>query len=129
MLKLLLDEHIPPVLAEELPRHQPGLEVAALGQFQGGSLRGESDAEILKAAAASGWTLVTYDLMTIPPLLKTWAEAGQQHGGVVFVDRRTLEPSDVGGLIRALGALFSARGELDWTDRIEYLRAASAGKA
>ena len=123
MLKLLLDEHVPPALAEELPRHEPRLDAVALQVFREGALLGEPDPVILTAAAADRRTLVTYDLKTIPPLLKAWAEAGQQHGGVIFVDRRTLEPSDVGGLIRALNVLLEARGELDWTDRVEYLRA------
>ena len=36
--------------------------------------------------ATHRWSLVTYDRRTIPPLLKTWAESGLHHGGVVFVD-------------------------------------------
>ncbi len=66
-------------------------------------------------------TLLTYDLRTIPPLLKTWVETGVQHHGVIFVDRKSIDPGDVGGLIRAVCDLFDALGEVDWTDRVVYL--------
>jgi len=32
-------------------------------------------------------------------------EAGLHHGGVVFIDEKTISPSDTGGQIRALAAL------------------------
>jgi hypothetical protein len=37
-------------------------------------------------AAAAGYTLVTYDLRTIPTLLQTWATNGRRHHGVIFFD-------------------------------------------
>lgn len=76
---------------------------------------------MLQAAAARQLTLVTYDLRTIPPLLKIWAETGVHHQGVIFVDRKSIDPGDIGGLIRALCELFDALREADWTDRIVYL--------
>jgi hypothetical protein len=49
-------------------------------------------------AAEQDLTLVTYDRRTIPPWLKAWAEEGRRHGGVVFVDEKTIPPADIGGL-------------------------------
>jgi len=66
-------------------------------------------------------TLVTYDRRTIPPLLKDWAEAGRSHGGVIFVDEKSISPADIGGLVRALLALFRQTAKWDWTNRICYL--------
>ncbi|MGB2653232.1 MAG: hypothetical protein WAN62_05605, partial [Candidatus Acidiferrum sp.] len=69
-----------------------------------------------------GLTLVTYDRRTIPPLLKTWAEEGRKHGGVIFVDEKTISPADTGGLVRALGELARATARWDWSDRVCFLR-------
>ena len=72
-------------------------------------------------AAEQGLTLVTYDRRTIPPLLKIWAEEGRRHGGVVFVDEKTISPADIGGLVRALLQLFKETGKWDWIDRVYFL--------
>jgi hypothetical protein len=45
--------------------------------------------------------LLPNDRRTIPPLLKTWAEEERTHGGVVFVDEKTISPADIGGLVSA----------------------------
>jgi hypothetical protein len=66
-------------------------------------------------------TLVTYDHRTIPPLLKAWTEQGRAHGGVIFVDEKTISPADIGGLVRALADLVSQSKNWDWTDRICFL--------
>jgi hypothetical protein len=122
MLKLLLDEHIAPRVAAGLRRRGHAPAVCALAEWEGGSFLGQDDAACLRHAAALNWTLVTYDRRTIPPLLKSWAESGLTHGGVIFVDEKTIPPSDVGGLVHALGALAKQAGALDWTDRVGYLR-------
>jgi hypothetical protein len=122
MLKLLLDEHISPTVAEGLRRRSQSLSVCALVEWEGGSFLGQDDAALLQRAAAQHWALVTYDRRTIPPLLKLWAEAGQRHGGIIFVDERTIPPSDIGSLTRALAALAAESAFWDWSDRVIYLR-------
>jgi hypothetical protein len=76
----------------------------------------------MAVAEAQNLTLVTYDRKTIPPLLKSWAEADLQHGGIIFVDDKTVPPSNIGGLIRALTALYSETGAWDWKNRVLFLR-------
>jgi hypothetical protein len=122
MLKLLLDEHISPAVAAGLRRRAPSLAVCGLAEWEGGAFLGQDNAAFLSHAAAQHWTLVTCDRRTIPPLLKTWAEAGLHHGGVVFVDEKTIPPSNVGGLLRALAALANEAASWDWTDRVCFLR-------
>ncbi len=122
MLKLLLDEHISPRVARGLRRSNPRLAVHASTEWEDGSFLGRDDEVCLREAAAQQLTFVTYDLRTIPPLLKQWAETGQSHAGVIFVDEKTIAPSDIGGLVKALAAGAKAPPNLDWTDRVLFLR-------
>jgi hypothetical protein len=122
MLKLLLDEHISPQVATGLHRHHRATEIRCLVEWETGHFLGQEDSACLRQAATHGLTLVTYDRRTIPPLLKTWAEEERTHGGVIFVDEKTISPSDIGGLVWALGALIKETGDWDWTNRIYFLR-------
>ena len=122
MLKLLLDEHISPYVADGLRRRHPALVVYSMSEWEHGNFLGQADSACLLQAAAQKLTLVTYDRRTIPLLLKAWAEEGRSHGGVIFVDERTVSPADLGGLVRALSQLHRAAGEWDWTDRVLFLR-------
>ena len=122
MLKLLLDEHISPDVAHGLRRRHRTLEVRDMVEWENGYFLGQADSPYLREAAAQGLTLVTYDRRTIPPLLKTWAEEGRTHGGVVFVDEKTISPADIGGLVWALTRLARETGNWDWTNRIYFLR-------
>jgi hypothetical protein len=93
-----------------------------MAEWEGGGFLGKEDSACLLEAAEQGLTLVTYDRRTIPPLLKIWAEEGRRHGGVIFVDEKTISPADLGGLIRALIRLSKGSGKWDWTDRVYFLR-------
>lgn len=118
-MKLLLDEHISPSVARGLSA--TGIEVAPLRDWQGGAYLEAADDLILQAAHADRWTLVTYDLRTIPPLLKLMAEQGVSHSGVVLVDERSLAQNDIGGLIRALTRLVGSLGSASWENRVVFL--------
>src|SRR5271155_37785 len=122
MLRLLLDEHISPDVAEGLRRANKNIVVSCLAQWEGGRFMGLADDLLLHEAATQGLTLVTYDRKTIPPLLKTWVETGRDHGGAIFVDQKTIPSSDFGGLIRSLEKLFQETARWDWTNRISFLR-------
>jgi hypothetical protein len=122
VLKLLLDEHISPDVAEGLRRRNRALVVHYMTEWEGGNFLGRDDSACLQHAAKQGLTLVTYDRRTIPPLLKTWTEEERTHGGVVFVDEKTISPADIGGLVRALTQLSKETGRWDWTNRIYFLR-------
>ena len=65
---------------------------------------------------------MTYDRRLIPPQLKSWAEEEQTHGGVIFVDEKTISPSDTGGLVDSLSDLSRMTAKWNWTDRICFLR-------
>lgn len=122
MLKLLLDEHISPDVAHGLKSRNRSLVVHCMTDWENGEFLGRDDSACLLEAAAQRLTLVTYDRRTIPPLLKTWAEEERKHGGVIFVDEKTVSPADIGGLVRALADLYKAMGRWDWRDRVCFLR-------
>ncbi len=122
MLRFLLDEHLSPDIAEGLRRANKNIVVFSLAQWEDGRFLGLPDDLLLREASSRGLTLITYDRKTIPPLLKTWAESGRDHGGVIFVDHKTIPSSDVGGLIRALQRLFKETSRWDWTNRIYFVR-------
>jgi predicted nuclease of predicted toxin-antitoxin system len=121
-VKLLLDEHIAPAVARGLSSSgAAGLIVDALRDWQSGVYLEAPDALILRAALVDGWTLVTYDLRTIPLLLKDWGEQGMAHGGVILVDERGIAQNEIGGLIRALLRLNASLGAASWQNRIVSL--------
>jgi hypothetical protein len=93
-----------------------------MAEWENGNFLGQEDSACLLEAAAQKLTLVTYDRRTIPLLLKTWAEEGRNHGGVIFVDEKTVSPANIGGLARALSQLHKEAGRWDWTDRVLLLR-------
>jgi hypothetical protein len=122
MLRLLLDEHISSDVAKGLRRRNRAMEIRHMVEWEEGYFLGREDAACLREAATQGLPLVTSDRRTIPPLLKPWAEEGQDHGGVVFVDEKTISPADIGGLVWALTRLARETRNWDWTNRICFLR-------
>ena len=122
VLKLLLDEHISPDVADQLRRRHRSLVVHWMAEWEGSDFLGKEDLACLLKAAQQSLTLVTYDRRTIPPLLKIWAEEERRHGGVIFVDEKTISPADIGGLVRALIQLSKETGKWDWTGRVYFLR-------
>jgi len=122
MLRLLLDEHLSPDVGEGLRHTNKKIVVSWLAEWEGGRCLGRPDDFLLREARAQGLTLVTYDRKTIPPLLKTWAETGRDHGGIIFVDEKTIPSSDIGGLIRALQKICKETERWNWTNRICFLR-------
>ncbi len=122
MVRLLLDEHISPAVADGLRRRNRLLTVVCMAAWEQGEFLGQQDPVCLQHAVVQGLTLVTYDRRTIPPLLKVWAEEGRKHGGVIFVDERTISPANTGGLVRALSELARITARWDWSDRVCFLR-------
>lgn len=122
MLQLLLDEHVSPDVAKGLRRRHRSLVVHAMADWEHGKFLGQDDSACLLRAAAQRLTLVTYDRHTIPPLLKLWAEEGRPHAGVIFVDEKTISPSDIGGLVRALSKVYREAGRWNWNNLVVFLQ-------
>ena len=117
----MLDEQVSPAVGAEVLRHRPDIEIESVHVWQYGSYLGQSDRALLLAARMEGWTLVTYDQKTIPPLLVELAQEGEWHAGVVFVDDRTIASNDFGGLTRALLGLHDIWKDENLSDRVLFL--------
>jgi len=127
MLKLLLSERISPNVASGLRRRARGIVVHALAEWEGGNYLAREEVSCLKEAARQRLTFVTYDRLTIPPLLKAWADeecaSGEcSHGGFVFIDEKSIPPAETAGLVLALAMLAKVAERWDWTDRVCFLR-------
>lgn len=122
MFRLLLDEHILPKLAEQIRAAVPGAEVESLHYWRGGRLLHQPDSRILREALEAGWTLLTFDLATIPDHLAELAQAGAAHHGVIFVSAKSFAQNDHGGLVRAIAAMWPVWSDCDWRNRTEFLR-------
>ncbi len=79
------------------------------------------DAEILIAARDAGLVFVTFDVHTIPEVLRSFAEAGTEHGGVVLVSTRSFRQDDIGGLIASLERLHHKLQREGSRNRVLYL--------
>ncbi|MCW3055383.1 MAG: hypothetical protein JWN14_4553 [Chthonomonadales bacterium] len=123
MLSLLLDQHISREIAEPIRAKRPEIPILSLYEWRVGALIGADDPLILREAAAESLTLVTYDRQTIPPVLVEWGISGISHGGVLFVDNRTIATNDFGRLVRALIYLFDQEQTRDWTNKVGFLPA------
>ncbi len=71
MLRLVLDEHISPRVAEVLRRRSPRVVAHAVVEWEQGDFLGKDDNARLTESGRQRLTLVTYDRRTIPLLLKT----------------------------------------------------------
>ena len=120
-LKYLLDENISHVIASQIRSHRPEIEIVSVLQWRQGLFLSKRDEDLLRGAAREHLTLVTYDQNTIPPLFFEFVERGEDHAGVVFIDRNTITSNDFGALIRSLIAFWSERQQEDWTNRVAYL--------
>ena len=122
MPALLLDENISPEIVDVLRARQKDIVITSLADWENGRFLGLPDEAILREAAIQALTLVTYDRKTIPPLLKLWAEIGRDHGGVIFIDQKTIRSSDFGGTVRSLQKLYRESARWNWKNRISFLR-------
>jgi len=122
-VKLLLDCHIAKATVGAFRKRTPGLVVAHLADWRGGAFLRANDSDILTACREDRWTFVTYDLRSIPDLLRQWAVEECPHSGVIFGDDKSVRPDDPSAVAAALAALAREIGNADTTNMIRFLRA------
>ncbi len=103
-MRLLLDEHISAVVAEQLRRR--GHDVVALTEVE---LQGSGDEAILVHAIENGRTLVTNNIRDFRPLHARYLTTGVMHYGIVLVPTSaySLKRAGFGALIHALDELLA----------------------
>lgn len=100
-VKLLLDEMLPPVIAEQL--RDRGHDVVAVAERD--DLVGSEDPHLFEAAQAESHTVVTENVSDFLRLDRSFRAAGREHHGLVFVRKRGRRGEDiVGEFVRALDA-------------------------
>jgi hypothetical protein len=99
----------------------PTVRVESIHTHSGGRLMNAGDDEILAEAHRGRWTLVTFDVNTIPPLLREKAMAKEDHSGVIFIPSKSFAQNDHSGLAQALASIAHAESEADWTNRIVFV--------
>lgn len=106
-MRLLLDEHYPPALAELLTAS--GVDAMHLRDL---GLQGASDEAVLEAATAGERALVTNNVRHFVPITRRWEAEGRTDAGLVFTRDSSLprSASGVGALAQALEALMAERG-------------------
>ena len=122
MLSFLLDEQISPEVAKQINRKYSEIPIFSIHSWQNGNFLGVSDEEILQAAKLEQFTLITYDQKTIPPILVEWGQANIDHAGIVFIDYRSISPSNFGELVKAIVWLWKTQNNSSWQNRIVYLQ-------
>jgi len=120
-LKLLLDEHLWPGLPALVRKFAPGSVVESIHDYRSGALMNCADEHVLAEARRGGFALVTFDLNTIPALLREKATVEEDHEGVIFVSSKSFAQNDHGGLARALAGILLANEGAMWTNRVVYL--------
>lgn len=88
-MKLLLDEHYSPQIAEQL--RQSGHDVQSVEERE--DLRGSTDRALWERAVAEGRALVTENVADFMPLVREASAAGDQFAGIVFASPRSLPRS------------------------------------
>lgn len=108
--KFLLDADISPTVADGC--REQGLDIRSVSEVMSTDT---ADEVIFQRTLKEGWIIVTYNNGDFALLLGNALREGIQVPGVVFVNGRTIRPSDFGGLIRALVKLSEqiGRGEAD----------------
>lgn len=100
-MKLVLDEHLSPKIAEELRR--AGHDVVAAAEV---GLRQQPDGAIMAWAVAEDRAVVTANYDDFRALHRLYLNRGERHAGIVLVPRRfSLAEAGFGRLIAALEEL------------------------
>lgn len=79
------------------------------------------DGIILGECANGNWILVTFDVNTIPAVLREMAMNQEDHAGVIFVSSKSFAQNHHSILAKALVELARAEFDAEWTNRVLFL--------
>lgn len=99
----------------------PAAQIESIHRHAGGRLVNTADDDILTEAHRGRWVFVTFDVNTIPRLLREMAMASEDHSGVIFISSKSFAQNDHKGLAQALASIFQNETNADWTNRVIFL--------
>jgi predicted nuclease of predicted toxin-antitoxin system len=123
-VKLLFDVHIAGATVVALRKIAPQIQSEHIAHWRNGTFLQADDNEILTACHVEDRVLVTYDMATIPDLLRRRISEQRPHSGVFFVDGNTIKPNRPGEVASAIAAVAKEIGDADTTNLIRFLRPA-----
>lgn len=105
-MRLLLDEHYSPRIAQQLRRR--GHDVVSVSERT--ELIGVSDSDLLRLAAAERRSIVTENVADFIELTRHFAAREEDHYGIVFVSSRfPRSRTTIGVFVRQLGRFLRVR--------------------
>ena len=119
-MRLLLDEHYSPEIAQQL-RTSHGHDVLHAGEVS--EVKGRFDPIVLEWAVEHGRVLVTENVRDFLPLHQVMLARGDQHGGLIFSNPRQLPRSkatiglfvrSIDFYLRTLPTDFSLANAVEW---------------
>ena len=119
-MKLLLDEHYSPKIADELRAR--GHDVVSVKERD--ELQGLGDLQLWNSAVAEGRALLTENVADFMPLVREAAAQGDRHFGVVFTSPRSMPrgAGTIGLYVDVLNAFLRAHpGEEALLDQVAWL--------
>lgn len=104
-MRLLLDVHFSPAIAEQLRTR--GHDAIAAAQDR--ELRQLSDQRLLERAAADGRALLTNNVKDFVPIAADWARSGRDHLGLLLTSDRSMPRTrhGIGQLVTVLDDLMA----------------------
>jgi predicted nuclease of predicted toxin-antitoxin system len=101
----LFDADVPPAVAVGLPKLGHDV-VAASGDTSLGAL---DDAALLRMAAQQQRVLVTFNISDFVELARTYADAREDHAGMVLIHAGSFRRTEIGAIVTALDDLLTPR--------------------
>jgi len=118
-IRFLLDEHISPKVARLL--RERAVDAVALREWHDGQYLSQPDDAILRAAYPEGRALVSFDVHSVPTVIRYFAESEANHSGVIFVSTKTIGQDEVPRLVAALERLAALQGDQLLENQVLFL--------
>jgi Domain of unknown function (DUF5615) len=115
-VKILLDEHMPRAVAEQLRTRS----YDAIAVTERSDLRGLSDPDLFERAQVDERAIATYNVDDFLDLDREFRAADRGHAGIVLVSSRRFPRKSVGPLARALGDFLA--GDAPYPSFVHWLR-------
>lgn len=122
-MKLLLDEHYPPSIAEQL--RERGHDVVSAQEEA--DLRGMTDPDLFAEAQRRNSAVLTENVADYLMLDAEYRGRNLAHWGLVLTSNRTFprgKPTTVGALVKALDELLREAGSEDRSSKVIWLQRA-----